>query len=289
MKINDMMLLRFSTKLKTEIIPIFENDQCDEVQKHSKAIVALYLCSEAGMALNQAPMFVVDGGEDMGIDGIWHDNRTSILYFVQDKFRINQRKSFDQSDILKFKEGVEKFINKRTETANHKVKNAYRAVESALADINTKIRLTMLTTGKADLEPNCIRIIKDYCDHKNDINDVFQYKFMRFEEIYRLARMFSPGQATNIVAHVHGFSHIGSPYQSFFGYVSGVDVADWINRYGTAIFSQNVRYTLLRSEVNDEIFKTIKENPKNFWYFNNGITAIASEVRRPPASGDSVS
>lgn len=280
MEIQDLTLRRFATKLNTEIVPHLDKKQKDQNALLSMGVAALFLSAEAGMPLAQSSTFIVDGEGDWGIDGIWLDSRTNVLHIVSAKFRQNQKKSFDQGEVLKFQRGIENLISGKLDGAGRKLQVAYKRIESALSDINTKIRLSLLSTGKANLEPNCKVIIERYCDEKNDIDEVFEFKFVRFEELYRLARMFSPDSTTDVSASLASVGSINKPFHSYFGHVSGSDVAAWVGKYGTALFSQNVRFTLFKSEVNDQLLETIKSSPKLFWYFNNGITAISAEAKK---------
>jgi hypothetical protein len=40
------------------------------------------------------------------------------------------------------------------------------------------------------------------------------------------------------------------------------------------------------TEVNQSLIETLRSNPENFWYFNNGITALASHIAKKPIGGD---
>lgn len=40
------------------------------------------------------------------------------------------------------------------------------------------------------------------------------------------------------------------------------------------------------TDVNDNIVKTLKEEPEKFWYFNNGITALCSTIKKKPIGGN---
>lgn len=42
------------------------------------------------------------------------------------------------------------------------------------------------------------------------------------------------------------------------------------------LFQKNVRNPLIKSSLNEQIEKTIIDNPAFFWYYNNGLTAITS-------------
>jgi len=52
------------------------------------------------------------------------------------------------------------------------------------------------------------------------------------------------------------------------------------------ILSSNLRQFLGSSSVNDDIVKTLKAKPEDFWYLNNGITAIVSHAAKKPIGGN---
>jgi hypothetical protein len=37
--------------------------------------------------------------------------------------------------------------------------------------------------------------------------------------------------------------------------------------------------------VNNLVLETITDNPANFWYFNNGVTALCESIDKAPAGG----
>lgn len=77
------------------------------------------------------------------------------------------------------------------------------------------------------------------------------------------------------------------PFYAITGKVCCADVAEWHKSHGELLFSENIRYTLSSSEINQRIAETLIERPAEFWYLNNGITAIAdSLVRKPVGLGE---
>lgn len=62
------------------------------------------------------------------------------------------------------------------------------------------------------------------------------------------------------------------------GYVLNANLYDIVNIYndlGNELFRKNVRYGLEdQLDVDQEIKNTLKENPLDFWYLNNGITMV---------------
>lgn len=69
------------------------------------------------------------------------------------------------------------------------------------------------------------------------------------------------------------------PHESYIFLVKPVEIYRLFQNYGFSLFYKNIRNPLPKSFFNAEISNTIKNNPLNFWYFNNGITAITESIR----------
>jgi hypothetical protein len=67
--------------------------------------------------------------------------------------------------------------------------------------------------------------------------------------------------------------------------VSAVDVAEWYRGHGNHLFAGNIRNFLGSSEVNAAIADTLKNETSYFWYYNNGITIIAEDLKRQAIGG----
>ncbi|MFZ3020011.1 MAG: AIPR family protein [Minisyncoccia bacterium] len=71
---------------------------------------------------------------------------------------------------------------------------------------------------------------------------------------------------------------IDKPFKSNIFLIQPRTVFELFNKFGNSIFYKNIRNPLPRSLYNEEIKNTISNNPKYFWYFNNGITAITDKI-----------
>lgn len=279
---TNLNLRRFLTKINTEILPHLDTGGQPPDKKWTLGLTGLYLSSEAGMPLEHAGKYVVDGGEDFGIDGMYFNAATQTLYLIQTKFRNNQNKSIAQADVLKFINGIDRIIHFDISKANKKIKNAYRDISHALEDINTRIKLCIVTTSSVDVAPNCSTLLDEFCNKQNEYDTVFSWEYVKFDRVFQMAKFFSYTKGTNVEIKLHEISSIKTPYNAYFGYVSGSDVASWVKQHGASLFEQNVRFTLQNSDVNEGILSSIRETPNSFWYLNNGITAIAGKVKVTP-------
>ncbi len=65
--------------------------------------------------------------------------------------------------------------------------------------------------------------------------------------------------------------------ETLFYIASGMEVKDWVDGNDN-IFNDNIRGYLGANKVNKSMLKTIDENPEDFFTFNNGITAVTTEI-----------
>ncbi|MBW4090042.1 MAG: AIPR family protein [Proteobacteria bacterium] len=79
-----------------------------------------------------------------------------------------------------------------------------------------------------------------------------------------------------------------APYQAFYGQVAASDVAQWGAKWRHRIFSKNIRSFLgANTAVNEGIADSIRKTPNQFWYLNNGITALCSSITKRAVGGNS--
>jgi len=64
-----------------------------------------------------------------------------------------------------------------------------------------------------------------------------------------------------------------------------MELTKWYDEHGTKLFVENLRYVIEKSDVNEGIMDTAEKEPANFWYFNNGVTAICDSFEKQPAGG----
>jgi hypothetical protein len=75
------------------------------------------------------------------------------------------------------------------------------------------------------------------------------------------------------------------PHLAFYGYADTADVATWWQEHGDDLCFRNLRHFMRDSSVNNRLRDTLKTEPLNFWYFNNGITIICDEIIKQPIGG----
>lgn len=71
---------------------------------------------------------------------------------------------------------------------------------------------------------------------------------------------------------------IERPHPSYIFLVKPKEIYNLFEKYGQSLFYKNIRNPLPNSLFNEGIKNTILNNSINFWYFNNGITAITDKI-----------
>ena len=69
----------------------------------------------------------------------------------------------------------------------------------------------------------------------------------------------------------------------YLGRVSGAQLSHLFTRYKSRLFSLNIRNYLGDNVTNRGIRATATENPNAFFFFNNGISALATRIEKDPA------
>ncbi|WP_081895527.1 AIPR family protein [Bifidobacterium cuniculi] len=112
---------------------------------------------------------------------------------------------------------------------------------------------------------------------------------LRFREIsqgdiYEFLSQGTERKDIDVTLDLLQWGSITEPYRAYYGLVSADVIANWYNEYGNSLFSQNIRYFKVDSEVNLEIMETLSSDPGNFFYYNNGIKLLCSRVDKTLAN-----
>jgi hypothetical protein len=71
--------------------------------------------------------------------------------------------------------------------------------------------------------------------------------------------------------------------------MSAKDVGEMFKNAGIRLFARNIRGYLGQSnEINEAMAKTARDEPHNFWYYNNGVTIVCDNAKREIQGGQDV-
>ncbi|MGN7808720.1 AIPR family protein [Flavobacterium sp. 22076] len=263
-----------------------EKRPSDEQQKSflSRALSAYALTIEAVASVDLASISITDGFDDNGIDAIYYDRVARTLWLVQSKFIENGTGGIDNGDVEKFAKGVKKLIDGNFTRFNGKVNDRKDEILEALDDSAVKIQILFAYTGKK-LSSHNWDSINDLLEEQNDTEEVLFFTDFNIDKVYKGLET-GVGRAPIIEdITISNWGHIDEPFKSYYGQITGVDLGLLWEKYGRRLFTENIRNFLGTSTVNDEIIKTIKTEPDNFIYFNNGITILCDSIKKKLIGG----
>lgn len=253
----------------------------------TRSLAALSVMSLGSASVEEAANSVTDGYGDNGIDAIYYHKTDKILYLVQTKWRHDGTGSVDRGEFQKFLQGVRYLTVPRFDKFNKKIKDKKSIIESALNDADTRFMLVLAYTGQASISEEIKDDLSLFIEELNDTSDFVSFKALKQKNIYNIIAKGAQGDPINLDVVLSNWGTVDYPHKAFYGQVAASDVASWWNEYYPTIFSPNIRLFLGDTDVNKGIVETLKNDPESFWYFNNGITALCSTIKKKPIGGNS--
>jgi hypothetical protein len=263
----------------------------DPAQTHAafltRALAAFAVSQIAEVPVEEVAGCVTDGQKDGGIDVIYFDPKDRTLYLGQTKWHEDGHGSIDLGSALKFIEGVRKVLDNDVGHMNDRIKTRKQDIERALFDANAKFVLVLAHTGQEPLSAEVEAPLNEYVSAQNDTSELMFLRVLTQPELHKAVAAGTAGAPITMEVQVAHWGQLKEPHHAIYGQVSAADVASWMNAHGSRLFESNLRQFLGGSFVNNDLVKTLLERPSDFWYFNNGITAIANEVAKKPIGGSS--
>lgn len=258
----------------------------------NKAFLTRALGALAVSQLTEVPMedlcfCITDGSKDGGIDLIFFDAKERTLYLVQTKWHADGHGSIELGDALKFIDGVRKVLENDIDQLNERIKARKLDIERALFDANAKFVLVLAHTGQELLSAEVEAAIDSYVESQNDTSELMSVRILKQADLHKAVAAGVAGVPISVEVQLTSWGQIREPHQAIYGQVCAADVAVWLDNHGPRLFESNLRHFLGGSTVNQDIVSTLTERPEEFWYYNNGITAVATGIAKKPIGGNS--
>lgn len=280
--------------LKERFVPFLpplldtKKSAADQAAKQlSRAFSAFALQKVLDLTPQIAAAAVVDDFQDKGIDAIYYDAKSETLYLLQTKLKESEQ--FKQEDALPFCEGVRLLLKQDFAAFNANVQNRQVEIEGVL-DACSHIQLLVPYTGDG-----VSRTASDALQALLDDDDLDEERLVTSVQYYTAAEItrdllaeqaYKPVHA-DISLHKH--EKIETPRTTYYGVVRLADLVALHQNHGKALYERNIRYFLgsSKSEVNKAIKATLHDKPEDFFYLNNGVTAVCDLID-PKASKSGV-
>lgn len=243
----------------------------------SRAFSAFTLNKLLDISPQEASASVVDDINDQGIDAIYYDTNTEILYLLQAKLKGGAQ--FKQEEAQAFIAGVKLLLGLNFEHFNKNVKTRQTDIDLAL-NACSSIKLVIPYTGdgiSASANNSLLSLFEDgNIDERLDRNITFYTALEITRDL--LAEQAYPSVNANIL--LQKCHKIEEPHTTYFGIAKLSDLVVLHKINGKALYERNIRYFLgsSSSDINKAIKSTLSINQNSFFYLNNGITAVCNIV-----------
>ena len=252
----------------------------------TRALAAYAMAVVADVDTTTAAGAVVDEGGDNGIDAIHYGEKETTLYVVQSKWHGSGTGTLTAGDMHKFIQGVRDLVSANFSRFGAKLRKKEAVISGALDTTSLRVLLLVVHTGLGPLASQVKQIYDDLARELNDASDVVSLRVLTQKEIHDAVSEEALAEAIDLEVMLHEWGTTRSPYPSYYGQVVAADVAQWLNAHGPALFEKNLRKFVGSTEVNDGIINTLLENPEKFWYFNNGITVLCTNLQKKAIGGN---
>ena len=253
----------------------------------TRALGALAVAQLTDVRMEDLCLHITDGSKDGGIDLIFFDAKERTLYLVQTKWHADGHGSIELGDALKFLDGVRKVLENDIDQLNDRIKARKLDIERALFDANAKFVLVLAHTGQETLSAEVEAAINAYVESQNDTSELMTVRILKQGELHKAVAAGVAGAPISVEIQLTSWGQIREPHHAIYGQICATDVAVWLDNHGPRLFESNLRHFLGGSTVNQDIVSTLIERPEEFWYYNNGITAVATGVAKKPIGGNS--
>lgn len=286
---HELELLCNELKLKFQGVIVGDGSSADAIKSNffTKALCAYFLHAYADVDINQAVASIVDGREDNGIDAI-HVDSDNIIWLLQSKYIKNGNQEPDLGDVTKFtKNGVIDLLGMKFERFATIPPQLRGQIEHALDQQNVQVKGVLVHTGNVLHEDRT----RQFADIEKDYNDDSRPEYIKFHDfgLQKMINLFLQQRnqteinEPNIV--LENFGKKTQPYIAYYGVMDAKDLCALGRRYGEQLVDRNIRVYKGSTKVNKEIEHTLANDINNFFYFNNGITFLCTDIReKPPIS-----
>ena len=272
------------TVLATRFVPYLppllgKVSAADQAAKQlSRAFSAFVLHKLLDITPQAAAASVVDDFNDKGIDAIHYDAKSETLYLLQTKLKESEQ--FKQEDALPFCEGIRLLLKQDFGAFNANVQARKADIESAL-DSCSHIKLVVPFTGDG-----ISKTASDALQALLDDEDLDEERLVKQVEYYAATEITRDLLAEQAYAQVHAeialqkHEKVEHPRSTYYGVARLGDLVTLHQTHGKALYERNIRYFLgsSKSDVNKAIKTTLHDAPGDFFYLNNGVTAVCDLI-----------
>ena len=219
--------------------------------------------------------------KDLKIDVAFEDDENKIMCLAQTK-HISKSSDVNESDVLDFFGRHDVFLENSGWVREHASDELHDLISDYRQRLETgwNLYLYFITTGKVSERIKSLvhdrekKAKKDFPNLSFSVLDLSQIKELVIRASSVEASITESAEIqfaeNSVVVREH-------PHKTFVAIVKGNTLVNLYRKERERLFAYNIR-SFLGKRANKEIIDTAQKNPGEFFYFNNGISAICTKV-----------
>ncbi len=282
--VADSLRLTYADLVDLSDVGTADDEQRDKALL-TRALAAYAIRRFTAVEPETAASCITDGTNDNGIDAVYVDLAEARLFVVQTKWDSNGTGSLAVGDAHKFVAGVKDLTDEQFDRFNDRLVLHIPQIEAALRDPRLKITMIIAMPGASVFAEHTQRVFTDLESEMNEIQPMLEVRILGLSELHKAITSDMQGTRIDLNVTLEHWGQLTEPFAAYYGVVDALTVASWYDEYGDQLFSQNLRRALGHTAVNSSLEATLTGQPENFWYFNNGITALCDSIAKTARGG----
>lgn len=252
-----------------------------ETDRLSRSLAAYTLVGLAEVDDVTGAGAVTDGKDDGGVDALFFDRSRNRLILVQSKFK-RMGTAPSQDEALKTINGIKALLSRRFNEFNFHFQNRLDEIEEALDTPGVVVEVSLVWLGE-NLGKHVTADMNALQAEMNKLSERMRWSGRSISEVYGWLVAEQTPTVVSASLTLENWSCITYPRKAVYGQISAASLAELVTKEGKALFQRNIRHYLGSVGVNTAIEETVRRWPGDFFYLNNGLTAVAETIT--PAAG----
>lgn len=251
----------------------------------SRALAALTVAANAKIPVDEACASVVDESGDAGIDAIGLAIARGEVYVVQAKTGSGAP---SPTEVLKFTRGIRLFLDWNWNRLGLKARRRRAEFEAAL-ESDVKVVAIYSYLGSQGPNEDAAFESSQLTEEVNSSGEILDFRYEGLRENYEHRNIANGLSSPDYDLVFDRRVTMGDYRSEIMGIVTGDQLASMVELFNERLFDKNIRAILRSTDTNEMLDGTLKDNPSDFWYYNNGITVVADSIscrRTNPRNAD---
>jgi hypothetical protein len=262
----------------------------DENRLRSRALAAMAGHMVSRIPDREAAARVTDYYHDDDIDGFAIERaepEPPTIYLIQAKWSAEGKHNFKEDEVTDLYDGLEKLLKENgTHPVLHRqnpLRDHWKEILKERDRVGARFVLVWATSGRNKPSPGVEQVVAEKNAGFAEEGLSVEGRFILLPDFIRDLEAEVARKGVTVSGGLLRSRKVDEQHESLQGTISAAELGKWYGEHERRLFDDNVRVEMT-SEVNREIVKCLLEEPENFWYFNNGVTALCEDWDRAPAN-----